>query len=221
MTSERDSPFPSKWVVMIPGDHALPDPSVNIPQAHQFDDGKDMDSLEYKSTKAQHEIVPRFVAEPIAWGAYFFSAASAHYRGPSPARTAACRGCWPRYSGAASQRWENLGCRTSVQRTEPAVPPLSDSRGNRFARGVRASCSPEGKAYGVGEELCNLRDDITKKVIPRLLLLLLRPLETERLTLIPCLVHRDLRDGNASVGVLSGSPRIIDGVCFYVHPDSR
>ncbi|KAK4223747.1 hypothetical protein QBC38DRAFT_512208 [Podospora fimiseda] len=64
----------------------------------------------------------------------------------------------------------------------------------------------EEKTHSPDEKFQKLRQNITTKVIPRLL----RPLETEGRVLKPTLVHSDLWDGNASVDVDTGKPVIFD-----------
>lgn len=180
-----------------------------------------MVASEYKSMKALYEIAPELVAEPIAWGAYtaepetyFFvcrfcalSGAVPSQDGDFPALLAELhrRGVSP--TGKFGMPYVTYSGRN------PQFFPPSDSWEDCFARGLEVVFAVEEETHGPDEELCAPRDGIMRKVIPRLL----RPLETTGRSLMPRLVHEDLWDGNASVDLSSGAPRIFDGVCFYAH----
>ncbi|KAF1979803.1 hypothetical protein BU23DRAFT_586354 [Bimuria novae-zelandiae CBS 107.79] len=86
-----------------------------------------------------------------------------------------------------------------------------------FSRGIRFFSELEKKAQGYEEEMVRLRQIILETVMPQLL----RPFETEGRTVVPCLIHGDLWDGNTSVDAVTGNPVIFDACASYVHQECK
>ncbi|KAJ5199533.1 Fructosamine/Ketosamine-3-kinase [Penicillium cf. griseofulvum] len=82
-----------------------------------------------------------------------------------------------------------------------------------FSNGFEQFFEAEEEAQGFDEEMAALRKGIMEKVILRLL----RPLETDGNEIQPCLVHRDLWDGNTSVDSKTNKPLIFDACSSYAH----
>ena len=74
----------------------------------------------------------------------------------------------------------------------------------------------EEKSQGEDPEMQELCKEILTKVVPRLL----RPLETGGRQIQPCLVHRDIWDGNVSTDKATNTPVIFDATCIYAHNES-
>ena len=62
-----------------------------------------------------------------------------------------------------------------------------------------------------------LSERLISKVIPRLL----RPLETGGRQIQPRLVHGDLWDGNTSTDIATDMPVIFDAASFYAHNECK
>jgi len=82
-----------------------------------------------------------------------------------------------------------------------------------FSRSIRRFFELEANSQGYEQEMTELREAIMDKVIPKLL----RPLESEGRSIVPCLVHGDLWDGNTSVDAATDRPVIFDACSSYAH----
>ncbi|RDW57003.1 hypothetical protein BP6252_13921 [Coleophoma cylindrospora] len=71
----------------------------------------------------------------------------------------------------------------------------------------------EQSMHGKDDEMQTLFKSMIEKVIPRLL----RPLETGKNKIRPCLLHGDLWDGNTGTDASTESPLIFDPASFYGH----
>ncbi|KAH9909773.1 Fructosamine/Ketosamine-3-kinase [Xylariomycetidae sp. FL2044] len=179
-----------------------------------------MVSSEFNSMKTLYDTMPEIVAEPIAWGAYteepdtyFFICRFCKLSGKIPEL---CN--FPMLLAEMHRRGVSPDGKFGMpfitySGRNPQYFPPSDTWEECFSKGLRTVFAMEEETHGPDPELDELREGILTKVIPRLL----RPLETEGRILTPRLVHGDLWDGNASVDVSTGSPKIFDGVCFYAH----
>lgn len=179
-----------------------------------------MASSEYLSMKALYGIMPEIVAEPIAWGSYveepdtyFFLCRFCEMSGEIPDLHEFPKLIAEMHKRGVSPTGQFGMPLVTYSGRNPLYFPPSDSWEECFSRGLEMIFDMEEETHGPDEELQELREGVMTTVIPRLL----RPLQSQGRTLAPCLVHGDLWDGNASVDVSTGSPRIFDGVCFYAH----
>ncbi|KAI1269034.1 hypothetical protein F5Y18DRAFT_439599 [Xylariaceae sp. FL1019] len=186
----------------------------------QLEHGKNMVSSEFKTMSKLYSITPKLVAEPIAWGAYLEK---------PEAYLFICRFCemsgeipdlekFPSMLADMHKRSQSPDGKfgmpyVTYSGRNPQYFPPSESWEECFSKGLALNFDMEEVTHGRDQELQELREGIMAKVIPRLL----RPLQTDGRTLTPTLVHGDLWDGNASVDLSTGSPRIFDGVSFYAH----
>lgn len=82
-----------------------------------------------------------------------------------------------------------------------------------FTRATKDTMEGELAIHGPDEELQDLSEKILTKVIPRLI----RPMETEGRRIEPVLLHGDLWHGNVSVDHATEEPVLYDPCCFYGH----
>lgn len=82
-----------------------------------------------------------------------------------------------------------------------------------YIKSLKAAFELEREVHGASEEMDELLPSLYEKVCPRLL----RPLETEGRTLVPCLIHGDLWDGNVAVHHKTAQPYIFDASAFWGH----
>lgn len=82
-----------------------------------------------------------------------------------------------------------------------------------FTRCMKDTMLAELAVQGPNPELEELSEKILSKVIPRLI----RPMETDGRIITPVLVHGDLWHGNVSVGRETGKPVVYNPCCFYGH----
>ncbi|MBE3046449.1 fructosamine kinase family protein [Candidatus Bathyarchaeota archaeon] len=93
----------------------------------------------------------------------------------------------------------------------------SDTWEEFFARVMRDTMQTELGVHGPDPELEELSEKILARVIPRLI----RPMETEGRSIKPVLVHGDLWHGNVSVDNETGEPVLYDPCCFYGHYECK
>ncbi|CAN9365020.1 unnamed protein product [Alternaria alternata] len=186
----------------------------------QGDAGRGMMYGEFHSMSALHGALPELAPRPIGWGeyaneadTYFFlcdfhdmtdevpdasdfpeMVAKLHKNGVSPSGKFGFP--VPTYQGRLPQ--DTTEC---------------DTWEESFSRGIRRFFELEESSQGQEHEMTELREAIMNKVIPKLL----RPLETEGRSIIPCLVHGDLWDGNTSVDSATDRPVIFDACSSYAH----
>jgi fructosamine-3-kinase len=86
-----------------------------------------------------------------------------------------------------------------------------------FTRAMRDTMEAELATHGPDEELQELSKKILAKVIPRLI----RPMETEGRRIKPVLVHGDLWHGNVSIDEETKEPVLYDPCCFYGHNECQ
>lgn len=82
-----------------------------------------------------------------------------------------------------------------------------------FTRAMRDTMAAERAVHGPDDELEELSRKVLSKVIPRLI----RPLETEGRSIKPVLLHGDLWHGNISIDNRSKQPVLYNPCCFYGH----
>ncbi|KAK9782241.1 putative protein-ribulosamine 3-kinase [Seiridium cardinale] len=92
-------------------------------------------------------------------------------------------------------------------------PTWCDTWEESFSRNIDIFFEHELKAQGPDEEIAQLREIITKRVIPRLL----RPMETGGRKVAPRLIHGDLWEGNAGTDLVTAIPKIYDACSWYAH----
>lgn len=86
-----------------------------------------------------------------------------------------------------------------------------------FTRVMKDTMKAELETHGPDEELEELSEKILTKVIPRRI----RPMETEGRSIKPVLVHGDLWHGNVSVDNETKEPVLYDPCCFYGHYECK
>lgn len=181
---------------------------------------KDMAISEFESMRAIRGVLPDFVPNPRAWGAYttkpdtyFFLC---EFRDmtkdmPDPHKFAA------RLSEVHQKSVSPTGKFgfhvTTYAGDLPQYVAWEDSWETFFAKSLRQALDLEIERKGASEELDALSRCIFDKVIPRLL----RPLESEGRTVKPSLVHGDLWYANAGNDVETGMPLVFDACCLYAH----
>jgi protein-ribulosamine 3-kinase len=179
-----------------------------------------MVSCEYRAMLELYNVIPEMVAEPLGWGSYtdiedtHFFVCRFHELSDDipdvsdfPALVAEMHKRGVSKTGKFGFPFITYGGKN------PQFFPMSDTWEECFTKGIEWMFNVEEKTHGHDEELAELREQLVKKVIPRLL----RPLETEGRKLTPRLVHGDLWDGNASVDVNTGQPMIFDATVLYAH----
>jgi fructosamine-3-kinase len=82
-----------------------------------------------------------------------------------------------------------------------------------FTRATKDTMEGELAIHGPDEELEELSEKVLTKVIPRLI----RPMETEGRRIQPVLLHGDLWHGNISIDEATKKPVLYDPCCFYGH----
>ncbi|KAM7207785.1 Fructosamine kinase domain containing protein [Naviculisporaceae sp. PSN 640] len=82
-----------------------------------------------------------------------------------------------------------------------------------FTRCMKDTMDAELAVQGPNQELQELSEKVLTKVIPRLI----RPMETGGRKIKPSLVHGDLWHGNVSVDNETNDPVVYDPCCFYGH----
>ncbi|KAI0159779.1 Fructosamine/Ketosamine-3-kinase [Xylariaceae sp. FL1272] len=179
-----------------------------------------MVSSEFKTMSNLYSIMPELVAEPIAWGTYlqkpetyFFICRFCEMSGAIPDLER-----FPKKLAGMHKRGMSPDGKfgmpyVTFSGRNPQYFPPSESWEECFSKGLDLIFAMEEVTHGPDQELRELREGIMTKVIPWLL----RPLQTDGRTLTPALVHGDLWDGNTSTDIITGSPRIFDGVSFYAH----
>ena len=179
---------------------------------------------EFHSMSAIHDALPEIAPRPIAWGeyaneadTYFFlcdfhditdevpdvsdfpeMVAKLHKKGVSP-------------SGKFGFPVPTFQGRLPQDTTE------CDTWEESFSRSIRRFFELEANSQGYEQEMTELREAIMDKVIPKLL----RPLESEGRSIVPCLVHGDLWDGNTSVDAGTDRPVIFDACSSYAHHECK
>ena len=93
----------------------------------------------------------------------------------------------------------------------------SDTWEEFFARAMRDTMQTELGVHGPDMELEELSGKILARVIPRLI----RPMETEGRSITPVLVHGDLWHGNVSMDNEMDDPVLYDPCCFYGHYECK
>jgi len=82
-----------------------------------------------------------------------------------------------------------------------------------YTRSLRDTFDQERAIHGYDKELEELSEKMLTKVVPRLI----RPMETEGRSIKPVLVHGDLWHGNVSIDNETEEPVVYDPCCFYGH----
>ncbi|KAL2016771.1 hypothetical protein VTK56DRAFT_2984 [Thermocarpiscus australiensis] len=179
-------------------------------KVHQFGDGKDMVSAEYRAMTLLHRVMPEMVAKPLAWGPYterpdtYFFLCRFHELSKIPKASGDGEPRDQQLAGDFRRRFVSLVAEfhrrgksetgefgfaiTMYGGRNPQTFPLAKSWEECFSRGLNKIFGKEEETQRPDEEMRQLRGGLMTKMIPRLL----RPLETEGRTLTPTLVHGDL-----------------------------
>lgn len=185
-----------------------------------------MVSSEYTGATALHKAYPELVPEPIAWGTYkeedevyfliirFFELSGDI---PDVSDFPALLAKLQARPEARSKTGEFGFPIITYGGRNPSVFPLSKSWEATFTGCLEAAFIQEEQVHGPDPEMTVLREEIFRKVIPRLV----RPLETEGRKIDPVLCHGDLWDGNASVDAATGEPKIFDPTPLYAHKECK
>jgi hypothetical protein len=102
---------------------------------------------------------------------------------------------------------------TTFSGKHPTDTTWCDTWEEFFTRSMKDTMQAELATQGPRAELEELSEKILTKVIPRLI----RPMETGGRKITPVLVHGDLWHGNISVDNETKNPVVYDPCCFYGH----
>ncbi|KAK4113313.1 hypothetical protein N656DRAFT_778078 [Canariomyces notabilis] len=102
---------------------------------------------------------------------------------------------------------------TTFSGKHPTDTTWCDTWEEFFTRSMKDTMQAELATQGPHAELEELSEKILTKVIPRLI----RPMETGGRKITPVLVHGDLWHGNISVDCETEEPVVYDPCCFYGH----
>lgn len=183
-----------------------------------------MVSSEYTGAKALHSAYPELVPEPIAWGTYkeedevyFLIIRFCELSGdiPDVSDFPALLARLQNRPQAKSKTGEFGFPIITYGGRNPSVFPMSKSWETTITGCLEAAFIAEEQTHGPDTEMTRLRNELFRKVIPRLI----RPLETEGRHIDPVLCHGDLWDGNASVDAATGEPKIFDPTPLYAHKE--
>jgi fructosamine-3-kinase len=178
-----------------------------------------MVSSESIAMTLMYEVMPKMVAKPMGWGAYenmedtWFVLCKFHEMSDDipdeefPALVAEMHKRAVSPTGKFGYPMETFGGRN------PQNFPTSDTWVECFSTGLAGIIAAETKTQGPDEEMHYLTTAMLVKVIPRLL----GALESDGRKIVPCLVHGDLWEGNASVDRATGSPMMFDATPIYAH----
>ncbi|KAK3392838.1 Fructosamine kinase-domain-containing protein [Podospora didyma] len=212
----------SWWALLSKLDVVLPDGQeksyflkiYTVPKADEITLG------EFRSSQQLAAIIPRNIPQPVTYGVCagnpdrafilsefrdmtdvmpstsdFVTLVAKIHQHPSPNRKFG----WFRLTTFAGKYvWDNSWCRTWEE---------------YFTRLTKNTMEAEIAIHGPDEELQELSAKILTKVIPRLI----RPMETEGRSITPVLLHGDLWHGNVSVDNNTMEPVVYDPCCFYGH----
>lgn len=183
--------------------------------------GRDMTASEFRCMTRLRAVAPDLVPEAIACGTYA-ETPDAHFllcefrrmTGEVPAAAVLAEKI------AELHRRSNNG---GSNRFGSDVPTFhgnvrvdhgwSDSWEEYFSRTTRALLEREIEVQGPNGEIRSMIAPFFEKVILRLL----RPLETGGRSIRPTLIHGDLWHGNAETDAETGQPIIFDAASFYAH----
>lgn len=185
-----------------------------------------MVSSEFTGATALYQAYPEIVPEPIAWGTYkeedevyFLLIRFYELSGdiPDVSDFPALLAKLQDRPQAKSKTGEFGFPIITYGGRNPSVFPLSKSWEATLTGCLEAAFIQEEQTHGPDDELTRLRDELFRKVIPRLI----RPLETEGRHIDPVLCHGDLWDGNASVDAATGEAKIFDPTPLYAHKECK
>ena len=182
--------------------------------------GKYMMHGEFESMKTIHTLLPDFAPRPIAWGTYV-SIPNTHFflcdyremidEMPDPHKFASRLAALHQNSRSPNGKFGfHL---TTYSGNLPQLNEWEDSWEVYFAKCLSYALDLELEAKGDDPEFHVLVPIIFEKVILRLL----RPLETEGRSIKPSLVHGDLWYANSGIDFESDESLIFDACCFYAH----
>ncbi|KAL8975442.1 MAG: hypothetical protein Q9197_000340 [Variospora fuerteventurae] len=176
----------------------------------------------FESEKILHSFAPHNVPQPLAWGTYkdepdshFYMCDFFDLTDDLPAISKFC-------AVVARIHLDSMGKAPNGQFGFPVTTHLayvdndnswSDSWEEWYARALKRMLVEEEKSHGPDDELKTLTNAIFDNVIPRLL----RPLETGRRHIKPCLVHSDLWPGNVKPDAETDEPIIFDSRYDLLH----
>jgi protein-ribulosamine 3-kinase len=86
-----------------------------------------------------------------------------------------------------------------------------------FSRIIDIQFQWEQDVHGPSDEMRELHTVMLEKVIPRLL----RPMETNGRSIVPCFVHGNMWDGNASVNMANDQVIVFDPIGLYAHNECK
>ncbi|KAL9020431.1 MAG: hypothetical protein Q9185_002306 [Variospora sp. 1 TL-2023] len=187
--------------------------------------GREMMRGTFESEKILHSFAPHNVPQPLAWGTYkdepdshFYMCDFFDLTDDLPAISKFC-------AVVARIHLDSMGKAPNGQFGFPVTTHLayvdndnswSDSWEEWYARALKRMLVEEEKSHGPDDELKTLTNAIFDNVIPRLL----RPLETGRRHIKPCLVHSDLWPGNVKPDAETDEPIIFDSCAFWGHNEA-
>ena len=196
-------------------------------QVASGDIGKSMLHGEFESMSVSHSLSPDFVVKPLAWGAcasapdtYFYMSEFHELGQETPDPEAFCSKIAELHTRSAqtSRRDVSSGKKYGFQITTHLGMFPQDNRWcstweEFYIKGMKRVLAFEERTQGPSKELDELAIQLLERVIPRLL----RPLETNGLSIEPTLVHGDLQIRNARTDLITGMPKIFDAGAFWGH----
>ena len=182
-----------------------------------------MARAEYESQKALAAIIPDNVVIPMAWGMLeedrsqaFFITCFRNLRDRALPLLPFLAILKKLHQTSVSPTGK-FGFHVTTYNGPPKmVNEWTDSWEEYYVRQFRSDISYLQHVYGEDAELAALTEEFVQKVVVRLL----RPLQTGGRSIKPTLCHGDLWDGNIQVDVDTEQPIVFDLCAFYGHNES-
>lgn len=179
---------------------------------------------EFIAMQRIHTVNPDFVPCPIGWGTYD-SVKDVHFlvcefrdmETKLPDVEPFARSMAELHKDATSPNGKfGFDCLT-YHGNVPIEHGWHDSWEQYFTQTTRALLETEQATRGRDDTISRLTQPFFEKVVVRLL----RPLETSGGSIKPSLIHGDLWHGNAATDARTGKPIIFDAAGFYAHNECK
>jgi protein-ribulosamine 3-kinase len=189
-------------------------------QVFTIENGEAMARAEFESTSALHAIMPSNISRPVATGTFtanpnkhFFLAEFRDMSDEMPPVPELVSVISEIHKKGVSPTGKFGFHVTTFQGNQPLNNSWCDTWEEWFTREMRNIVMTERSLQGADQEMDQLSEKLLIKVIPRLL----RPLQTGGRQLEPTLVHGDLWHGNIGIDMETDQPVLYDCCAIYAH----